>query len=621
MNRSVVRVANCSGFFGDRLEAAREMVEDGPIDVLTGDWLAELTMLILARQRMKHGAGSGYARTFLTQMEQVLGTCLDRGIKVVSNAGGLDPAGAAHALREKADELGLGRVRIAYVEGDDLLPRLDALRAQGEMLTNLDTGETFDSFGLPALTANAYLGGRGITAALAAGADVVITGRVTDAALVVGPAAWWHGWDYDDATHLDRLAGSVVAGHVIECGAQATGGNYSFFHEVPGLEHVGFPWAEIADDGSSVIGKHHGTGGVVSIGTVTAQLLYEIGGPSYANPDVTARFDTIELAEVGPDRVAITGVRGESAPDSVKVALNTLGGFRNSASLVLTGLDIEAKADLALRTIAGISLAQALSATAQENAAASRLDVRELDVQLLRRDRVDPRSTADAQAELRLTVKAADPKAVGKAFTAPIVESALGSYPGMFPTAPPAEGTPYGFYWPTTVALDQVTQRVHLDTEGTVREVAFVPAGAVLPFGWLRYADEETPDHWAGEDTRRVLLGTFLGARSGDKGGDANVGIWVRRSGSSETDAARAAWLRWFVTPDRVRELLPAADLDVEVHRLDNLGAVNVVIHGLLGRGVADSVSLDPQAKGLGEHLRARYADVPVSLLDEVEEP
>ena len=350
--REPVRIANCSGFFGDRLDAAREMVEGGPIDVLTGDWLAELTMLILARQRMKHGAGSGYARTFLTQMEQVLGTCLDRGIKVVSNAGGLDPAGAAKALREKADELGLGRVRIAYVEGDDLLPRLDELRATGETFTNLDTGESLESFGMPPLTANAYLGGRGITTALAAGADVVITGRVTDAALVVGPAAWWHGWSYDD--DLDALAGAVVAGHVIECGAQATGGNYAFFHEVPGLEHVGFPWAEVADDGSSVIGKHDGTGGLVSVGTVTAQLLYEIGGPAYANPDVTAMFDTIALEQVGPDRVAITGAKGYAAPATAKVAMNTLGGFRNTASLVLTGLDVEAKADLALRTIAGL---------------------------------------------------------------------------------------------------------------------------------------------------------------------------------------------------------------------------------------------------------------------------
>ena len=612
--RGAVRVANCSGFFGDRLAAAREMVEGGPIDVLTGDWLAELTMLILARQRMKHGAGSGYARTFLTQMEQVLGTCLDRGIKVVSNAGGLDPAGAANALREKADEMGLSRVRIAYVEGDDLLPRLDELRAAGETFTNLDTGESLESFGMAPLTANAYLGGRGITAALAAGADVVITGRVTDAALVVGPAAWWHGWDYDDAASLDALAGAVVAGHVIECGAQATGGNYAFFHEVPGLEHVGFPWAEVAADGSSVIGKHDGTGGLVSVGTVTAQLLYEIGGPAYANPDVVARFDTIELEQVDPDRVRISGVRGEAAPARAKVAMNTLGGFRNTASLVLTGLDVETKADLALRTVAGIPLAQALSSTPEQNAAASRFAVRELHVALLRHDRPDPATTAEAQAELRLTVKAADPKAVGKPFTAPIVESALASYPGMFPTAPPAEGSPYGVYWPTTVAATAVTQTVHLDGADPIGPL---PSGSSAQVGTAVGAvAPDTSTDWLSAPATRLALGEVAGARSGDKGGSANVGLWVRRTGDDDLDRARFAWLAQYVDAGRVHALLPeSAPLRVDVHAFPHLLAVNVVVHGLLGRGVADSTSLDPQAKGLGEHLRARLVDVPVALV------
>ncbi|MBI1377880.1 MAG: acyclic terpene utilization AtuA family protein [Frankiales bacterium] len=622
MSERPVRIANCSGFFGDRLSAAREMVEGGPIDVLTGDWLAELTMLILARQRLKHGPGSGWARTFLTQLREVLGTCLEDGIKVVSNAGGLDPAGAAAAVRAAADELGLGRVRVAWVEGDDLLPRLDGLRAAGEPFANLATGEPLEALGAPPLTANAYLGGRGITAALAAGADVVITGRVTDAALVVGPAAWWHGWDYDDPAQLDRLAGAVVAGHVIECGAQATGGNYAFFREVPGLEHVGFPWVDVADDGTSVVGKHDGTGGLVDVGTVTAQLLYEIGGPAYANPDVTARFDTIALAPAGPDRVRISGVRGEPAPATLKVAMNALGGFRNSASLVLTGLDVEAKADLALRTIAGLPLAQALSGTPEDNAAASRFAVRELHVALLRRDRPDPATTADAQAELRITVKAADPAAVGKAFTAPVVESALASYPGMFPTAPPSDGTPYGVYWPTTVAADLVEQVVHLDAEGTTTVVATVPGGgAPGPAGALGdQAHQEPEPPQPGGATVRVPFGAMVGARSGDKGGDANVGVWLRPTGDDDLDRRRWSWLAGSLTAHRVRALLPeAGDLGVDVHPLANLRAVNVVVHGLLGRGVADSTSLDPQAKGLGEHLRARWVDVPRDLLTDDE--
>ena len=273
--RDPIRIANCSGFYGDRVAAAREMVDGGPIDVLTGDWLAELTMLILSRTRAKR-PGGGYARTFITQMEQVMGSCLDRGIKVVTNAGGLDPAGCAEAVSQVADKLGLAP-KIAYVNGDDLLPRLSEIDQAGISLTHFDHNKPvtdLERF----VTANAYLGCWGIVEALNQGADIVVTGRVTDAAVVCGPAAWHHQWARND---WDALAGGVIAGHVIECGAQTTGGNYSFFTEVEGMSRVGFPWAEVAADGSSVIGKHDGTGGEVSVGTVTSQLLYEIGGPGY----------------------------------------------------------------------------------------------------------------------------------------------------------------------------------------------------------------------------------------------------------------------------------------------------------------------------------------------------
>src|SRR5271156_140102 len=333
-----IRIANCSGFFGDRLSAAKEMVDGGPIDVLTGDWLAELTMLILARTRAKH-PGSGYARTFVTQMEEVMGTCLDRGIKVVSNEGGLDPEACADAVSAVAETLGLSPT-IAYINGDNLLPRLSELQSAGVDFAHLDTGEPIGDLSR-FVSANAYLGCFGIVEALDQGADIVITGRVTDAALVCGPAAWRHRWRPDN---FNALAGGVIAGHVVECGAQVTGGNYSFFTEVPGMERVGFPWVEVADDGSSVVGKHDGTGGEVSIGTVTSQLLYEIGSPSYLGPDVTARFDTIRLEQVARDRVRISGVKGEAPPSTLKVAMNEIGGYRKDLSVALTGLDIDEKA-------------------------------------------------------------------------------------------------------------------------------------------------------------------------------------------------------------------------------------------------------------------------------------
>ena len=589
-----VRIANCSGFFGDRIAAAREQVEGGPIDVLTGDWLAELTMLILARQRLKHGPGSGYARTFLTQLEQVLGTCLDRGIRVVSNAGGLDPAGCAEAVGELATRLGL-HPSVAYVDGDDLMPRMAELTEAGNTFTNMDGHEPFASLDRPALTANAYVGGFGIAAALGAGADVVVTGRVTDASLVVGPAAWWHGWSPDD---LDELAGAVVAGHVIECGAQATGGNYAFFAEVPGIDHVAFPIAEVAADGSSVITKHEGTGGMVSLGTVTAQLLYEIGAPAYANPDVTARFDSIALAQQGPDRVTISGVRGTPPPLGLKVAVNAFGGFRNEMTLVLTGLDLTAKAELVERQLwAAVP--------------GGRQGFDSVDVQLLRRSRSGEEAAAadeyQSQAELRIIVRDRDAAKLGKAFTAPAVELALASVPGLYLAGPPAEPAPYGVYWPTTIGAELVTQRVMVD--GVEVGPVAVPTRTGAYSSRLVTLPVPEPTPLPSGPTTRAPLGRVFGARSGDKGGNASIGVWAR-------DSAAYAWLAGFLSPDRVRELIPeAAGLRVEVHLLPNLLAVNLVLHGILGRGVADSTSVDPQGKGLGEYLRARVVDLPTELL------
>jgi len=373
----VLRIANCSGFYGDRLSAAREMVEDGPIDVLTGDYLAELTMMILLKDRMKD-PDRGYARTFLRQLEEVAAKCKERGIKIVVNAGGLNPEGLAAMARALYQKLGVDAV-VAHLEGDDLMPKLDELQAKGVALDHLDRGMPLSTLEGPVLSANAYLGGFGIVEALDRGADLVICPRVTDAALTLGPAAWKFGWARDD---WDLLAAGVVAGHVIECGAQCTGGNYSFFREVPGLEYPGFPIAEMRPDGSFVITKHPGTGGLVSVGTVTAQLLYEIAGPDYPNPDVTARFDSIRLDREGPDRVLVSGIRGEPPPPTTKVCINHFGGFKNSMTFVLSGLDIEEKARLAEETLWRL--------------VGGREKFAETSVTLRRGDRPDPASNEEA---------------------------------------------------------------------------------------------------------------------------------------------------------------------------------------------------------------------------------
>ncbi|MDH3518479.1 MAG: DUF1446 domain-containing protein, partial [Acidimicrobiia bacterium] len=577
-----IRIANCSGFYGDRLSAAREMVEGGPIDVLTGDWLAELTMLILARSRMSR-PGGGYARTFVKQMEQVMGTCLDGGIKVVSNAGGLDPAGCAEAVSEVAARLGLNP-KVAYVDGDDLMG--------GDLVSSGALIPFADGIGLgdPAayLTANAYLGCWGIAEALERGADIVITGRVTDAAVVCGTAAWHHGWQRDD---WDALAGAVVAGHVIECSAQATGGNYSFFAEMDlGNPRFGFPWAEVAADGSSIIGKHEGTGGEVSIGTVTSQLLYEIGSPSYLGPDVTARFDTISLEEVGPDRVRISGVRGQPPPPTLKVGLNELGGYRNTISVALTGLNVEEKAALA-------------EAAFWDACSLAPGDFAEVVSQVIRTDKPDPASNEEATAVWRLTVKDVDESKVGRAFSGAMVETALASIPGMYSVSGgPSSGEPFGVYRPALVPAHLVPQFVHVDGQ-TVEVDSTVPGGEVS------IETIDTPRAAPGGPFVEAPLGSVVGTRSGDKGGDANLGVFARSD-------AGWAWIDGFLSVEKLAELLPeTAAFRIDRYRLPNLRSLNFVIHGLLGEGVAASTRQDAQAKSLGEWLRARVVEIPSAVL------
>jgi len=582
-----IRIANCSGFYGDRHSAAVEMVEGGPIDVLTGDWLAELTMLILARTQLKR-PGGGYARTFVTQMEQVLGTCLDRGIRVVSNAGGLDPAGCAEAVQEMAMRLGLAPT-IAYVSGDDLLARLPELLDAGVDLAHLETGEPVGDVSR-FITANAYLGCWGIVEALNLGADVVITGRVTDAAVVCGPAAWHHGWARDD---WDALAGAVVAGHIIECGAQATGGNYSFFTEVPGMARVGFPWAEVAEDGSCVIGKHDGTGGEVSVGTVTSQLLYEIASPTYLGPDVSARFDTVALRQIGADRVSVSGTRGEPPPRTLKVAMNEVGGFRNDLTVALTGLDIEEKARV-------VEEAFWIASPYERD------EFESVTTRLVRTDKADPPTNEEAVALWRVSVKDPDERKVGRAFSNAAVEIALATVPGFFGIGGAMRGgSPYGVFRPAVVPADLVPQHVVvLGGERTVID-SVAPEGAVA----IEVDTPPAPPPAPGP-TVAAPLGRVAGARSGDKGGNANLGVFARSDEGWR-------WLDSYLSTERLRVLLPeTAALRIDRFALPNIRSLNFVLHNLLDEGVAASTRQDAQAKGLGEWLRSRVVDVPVALLE-----
>lgn len=585
-----IRIGNCSGFYGDRLSAFREMLEGGPLDYLTGDYLAELTMLILGKDTFKD-PNAGYARTFVKQAEDALGLALEQGVKVVVNAGGVNPRGLADKLREVATALGLDP-RIAHVEGDDLRGKV------------ADLGLVHEAYGDP-LTANAYLGAFGIASALGRGADVVVTGRVTDASVVVGPAIAHFGWSPES---YDALAGAVVAGHIIECGTQATGGNFSGFTDlistgsIKSGEPLGFPIAELAEDGSMVITKHDGTGGAVTVDTVTAQLVYEIQSTKYLNPDVTVDLTSLRLEQVGEDRVAVTGVAGSAPPERLKVCLNYFAGFRNSAEFVVTGLEADAKVEWIK--------AQVEAALGPEGSAGRPAKVVWSGVRT-----VQPDADTEEGASMLLRVTAFDPSAdkVGKGLTAPIIELALASYPGFSVTRVPGPGTAYGVYRPAYVPRTAVEHTV-VHHDGTT-EVVPDPRTAESP---LDPTEGQRPSPYpAPQDklTRRMPLGTFVHGRSGDKGGDANIGLWVRNDGHPKY-AERVTWLTKFMSRRRVRELVPeAADLDIEVYVLPNLGGVNILIHGLLDEGVAATARFDPQAKGLAEWIRSRLVNIEGNVL------
>ncbi len=584
-----IKIANCSGFYGDKLSAAREMVEGGPIEVLTGDYLAELTMAILYSQKMTRDTG-GYVSTFLKQVKEVLACCVEKNIKIVSNAGGLNPLGMADAVREIADEQGL-RVKVAYIDGDDLLPRMEDLMADGEAFENMDTGVNLADTKNTLLTSNVYFGAWGIKEALDRGADVVICPRVTDAALVIGPAAWKFNWQRDD---YDSLAGALAAGHVIECGQQATGGNYAFFQEVPSFDNPGYPIAEIEANGNFTISKHPGTGGMVSVGTVTAQLLYEISDPAYKNPDVIGHFDSLTIEQVGENRVYVSGIKGSSPTSTHKVCINTVGGYRNGFEMLITGLDIEEKAKIVTDTFF--------------NSVGGKDQFDDVCVELVRTDKEDPQLNEEAFARLRVIVKSRNKDLVGRLFNAKMIEIALANIPGFGPSNPIGDGTSFLAYWPALIDSSHITEYVHVDEE--IIEVS--PTSQHGLSAVVADFEPATVSAAPSGDTVSIPFGRLFGTRSGDKGGCANLGVWAKN------DEAYS-FLHTFLTIERLKALLPdTAEFEIDRYELANIRSLNFFIKGILGEGVASSVRTDPQAKTLGEYLRAKTIDVPAILAVQV---
>ena len=590
MNNDMIKIANCSGFYGDKISAAKELVDGGPIDVLTGDYLAELTMAILYSQKLQRGEDKGYVGTFLKQIKEVAKSCKEKKIKIISNAGGLNPKSMASEIKKILDEQSID-MKVAYIDGDDLLPRMEDLTKEGEVFENIDKNIPLNDSGFSTLTANAYLGAWGIKEALDNGADIVVCPRVTDAAVVIGPAAWKFNWDRNN---YDALAGALAAGHIIECGCQATGGNYAFFKEVSSFDNIGYPIAEILEDGSFYVTKHPGTGGLVSKGTVTAQLLYEISSPAYKNPDVIAHFDTLKIEDIEKDKVYISGCRGSSPPKDHKVCINLAGGFRNGMEIMLTGLDIEAKAKV--------------FEDALFNSVGGKEQFDEVSIQLHRTDKENPISNEESMASLVISVKSMNADLVGRLFSAKIIELALANIPGFFAQGGVKSSGPVIVYWPALIDSKHIKEKVYIED----KEIEIIPTSQ-MDFEDIYYQrDPIEIEEIEIKDEENIYFGDLYGTRSGDKGGCANIGVWAKNSKSF-------AFLSKYLSEEKLKELLPdLKGFKIERFELANINSLNFYIHGILEDGVSSNNRKDSQAKSLGEYLRAKIITVPKEILGDV---
>lgn len=585
-------IANCGGFWGDDPTAAKRQVEGGPIDYLVMDYLAEVTMAILQKIRLKDPQG-GYATDFLTQLRDVLPLCLERGIKVITNAGGVNPLACKAAVEALAAELGCAdKLKVGVVLGDDIYPRLDEILGAGEALTHMETGRPLTDVRKQVLSANVYLGAAPVVEALKLGANVIISGRVTDTGVTLAPLIHEFGWAAND---WDKLASGIVAGHIIECGTQCTGGNFTDWQKVPSFARMGYPLVDARPDGTFSVTKHPGTGGMVTVHTVSEQLLYEMGAPDYVAPDCVARFDSIRLEQDGPDRVRVSGVKGGPAPEKLKVSVSFKQGYRASGKLVISGPDTLAKA----RKVAEVFW----ESVGGEDAWDATL------TQLVGHDACHPSLVSGEPSEviLALSVRDQDAGKIDERFAKQIVPKVLSTVPGITYMAEGGRPRPSGVigYWPALIARDQVVVEARCG-DAVVAVPQAAPAGTPLQFSAAAVA----ADVPSGGKTVTVPLSRLCLARSGDKGDTCNVGVLGR-------SPAVFAWMRETLTVEfvkaRFREVCHGA---VERFEVPNLLALNFLLHESLGGGGTLSLLLDPQGKTFAQYLLATPVEVDARLLE-----
>jgi len=586
-NREPIIVANGSGFWGDELAAIERQVKGGPIDYLTMDYLAEITMIILARQKAKN-AQAGYARDFVSAMGRLLSYIAEHDITVIANAGGINPVACARALEAVMDEQGI-RLPVALVDGDDLMPRLKELQEKGCEFTHQDSGESLVPIMDKVISANAYLGARPIAAALEKGARIVVTGRTYDAAGVVAAFAYEFGWGWEE---YDKLASALVAGHLVECGTQSTGGNYTLWREVQSYHNIGFPLVEMQRDGSFVLTKHPGTGGLVSSRTAKEQLLYEIGNPQvYICPDVVADFTSFTLDDLGQDRVRVENARGQKPTPFLKVSVTYDAGYKVVAPLVVSGPDVVAKgrkfAEMFWDRVEGDFIEKRTDLVGYNScwgeSAAPRVEPNEIILRFAGR------------ATEKKPLESMSREISGLVLAGPPGVTVMGGRPDVSPA--------FGF-WPALIPRNNVTARMVFEGTETFFPCESGPSGDPL----IRPEDTEPPFLGSGKRVT-VPLYRIAHARSGDKGDTCNIGV---------------AALKPEFYPEIVRELTAEKVAHffrtnvkgpVTRYRLDNLCSLNFILEGALGGGGTVSLLVDNQGKTLSQGLLTMEIQVSEDLL------
>lgn len=588
-----IRIGNAGGYWGDDVSAFRRQLLGGPLDYITIDFLAEITMSIMQKQKQKD-PNSGFARDFVSQMKQLLPEIVKRRVKVITNAGGINPVGCAQAILALAKEQKLD-LKVGVVYGDDLMTRLDVLESAGHQMENMDTGEPYSTIRGKAASANAYFGAWPVVECLKQGAQVIVTGRVTDTGITIAPMIHEFGWGPGD---WDKLGSGIVAGHIIECGAQATGGNFTYWESVKSFDNIGYPIVEVSEDGSFVVTKHEGTGGRVSVGTVKEQLVYEMGDPNgYITPDVTADFSTIELAQEGPDRVRVTGVKGRRAAEKLKVSMSYQAGWKSSGGIIICGPRALEKAKK-FAEIFWQRLGHKYEATLTEYFGH---DACHGPMTFEGRETTEP-----AEILLRLGVRDADQKKCDD-FARLVPSLILSGPPGVTVTGGRPPVSEVLGYWPCLVPREEISAVVEtFGTDGS--KVGGGYSWPPLTAERAPYEKPAPPSTWPEGGEVEVPLSALAHGRSGDKGDTANVGILAR---SPEV----YAWLARHLTAERVKSFFgPVCRGSVERHVVPNLLGLNFLLNHSLGGGGTLSLHADAQGKTYAHALLKMRLRVPAGL-------